>query len=56
MRAQAAEQTGYDAEGLAHWTKDAQQQAKKGDVYSFFISGAKERNPAAAQAMIVALK
>lgn len=56
MRAQADEQTGYDAEGLAYWTKDAQQQAKKGDVYSFFISGAKERNPAAAQAMIVALK
>ncbi len=56
MRTQSDESTGYDVKGIAYWTKDAQQLAKTGDVYSFFISGAKERNPQAAQAMIVALK
>jgi uncharacterized protein YecE (DUF72 family) len=55
MRAQADEPTGYAAADIAHWTKSAQARAAQGDVYAFFISGAKERNPAAAQAMIVAL-
>ncbi|MDE0948196.1 MAG: DUF72 domain-containing protein, partial [Sphingobium sp.] len=35
--------------------QQAREQAEKGDVFAFFISGAKERNPAAAQAMIAAL-
>ncbi len=55
MRTQVDEPTGYDATGIKHWMNEAKQQAKAGDVYTFFISGAKERNPDAAQAMIVAL-
>jgi uncharacterized protein YecE (DUF72 family) len=30
--------------------------ARRGDVFAYFISGAKVRNPAAAQALIEALK
>jgi len=32
--------------------KQAKGWAKRGDVFAFFISGAKVRNPAAAQALI----
>ncbi|MEC3909908.1 DUF72 domain-containing protein [Sphingobium sp. CR2-8] len=56
MRTQAEEPTGYDATAIAGWADRARGEAERGDVFSFFISGAKERNPAAAQAMIVALK
>jgi uncharacterized protein YecE (DUF72 family) len=56
MRAVEEEQTGYDAPAIARWAKDAKAAATKGDVFAFFISGAKVRNPAAAQAMIVALQ
>jgi uncharacterized protein YecE (DUF72 family) len=56
MRAQADEPTGYASDAIARWAQRAKRLAGRGDVYSFFISGAKERNPAAAQAMIVALK
>jgi uncharacterized protein YecE (DUF72 family) len=56
MRAQADEPTGYSAADIDRWAGLAKEQAAKGDVYAFFISGAKERNPAAAQGMIVALK
>jgi len=55
MRAQADEPAGYAAADIARWADRARAQAREGDVFSFFISGAKERNPAAAQAMIVAL-
>lgn len=55
MRTQADEPTGYDSTGIKHWADEAKQQAEAGDIYTFFISGAKERNPDAAQAMIVAL-
>ena len=55
MRAQADEPAGYAAADIARWADRARAQARDGDVFSFFISGAKERNPAAAQAMIVAL-
>lgn len=55
MRAQADEPTGYAPADIARWVDRAQQQAAQGDMFGFFISGAKERNPAAAQAMIVAL-
>ncbi|MFY9352636.1 MAG: DUF72 domain-containing protein [Sphingobium sp.] len=56
MRAQADEPTGYPADAIVHWAEQAKAQAARGDVFTFFISGAKERNPAAAQAMIVALQ
>lgn len=56
MRAQADEPTGYSATDIARWANQASEQAARGDVFAFFISGAKERNPAAAQAMIVALE
>lgn len=44
--------TGYDDAALDHWTGLAKKWAKTGDAYVYFISGAKVRNPAAAQAMI----
>jgi uncharacterized protein YecE (DUF72 family) len=44
--------TGYDDTALSHWAAKASNWAKQGDVFTFFISGAKIRNPAAAQAMI----
>lgn len=47
--------TGYDTDALDAWTKRTQTWAKRGDVFAFFISGAKVRNPAAAQAMIARL-
>lgn len=56
MRAQADEPTGYPAATIGQWVERAKAEARKGDVFTFFISGAKERNPAAAQAMIVALQ
>ena len=55
MRTRAEEPAGYCAADIAGWAGQAQGQAQQGDVFSFFIGGAKERNPAAAQAMIVAL-
>lgn len=56
MGTQADEPTGYSSEAIAGWARRAAQLAEAGDAYAFFISGAKERNPAAAQAMIVALE
>lgn len=48
--------TGYDAAALARWAGRANDWAADGrDAYVLFISGAKERNPAAAQALIAAL-
>jgi uncharacterized protein YecE (DUF72 family) len=44
--------TGYDDVALDHWAAKARDWAKQGDVFAFFISGAKVRNPVAAQAMI----
>jgi uncharacterized protein YecE (DUF72 family) len=55
MRTKADEPTGYAVADIARWADRAKAQAKQGDVFTFYISGAKERNPAAAQAMIVAL-
>nr|WP_246447851.1 DUF72 domain-containing protein [Novosphingobium flavum] len=49
-------ETGYDAPALDHWADQAHQWSRGGrDVYLFFISGAKVRNPAAAQALIARL-
>src|SRR5258708_28341956 len=44
--------TGYKPAELDKWAKKAKAWAKKGDVFVYFISGAKVRNPAAAQALI----
>ena len=49
-------ETGYGAAALDKWAAKARDWAKRGrDVFVFFISGAKVRNPAAAQALIVRL-
>ncbi|MBU3076999.1 DUF72 domain-containing protein [Sphingomonas quercus] len=52
MRAEEQIETGYDAAGLDHWAGRAREMAQRGDAFLFFISGAKVRNPAAAQALI----
>ena len=44
--------TGYKPAELDKWAKKAEAWAKKGDVFLYFISGGKVRNPAAAQALI----
>jgi len=50
-------ETGYDDGGLDRWAKRTKAWAKSGrDVYVFFISGGKVRNPAAAQALIARLR
>lgn len=53
---QADEPTGYAKPELKRWLKTARGWEKNGDVFLFFISGAKERNPAAAMAMLDLLK
>ena len=53
---QASEPTGYPKPALKKWAKTATDWSRTGDVFLYFISGAKERNPAAAQAMLALLK
>src|SRR5262249_31576432 len=56
---QADEPTGYAKPPLKAWAKTArawESASEKGDVFLYFISGAKERNPAAAMAMLEILK
>jgi uncharacterized protein YecE (DUF72 family) len=43
--------TGYDGAALDKWAERARGWQQRGDVYVFFISGAKVRAPAAAQAL-----
>jgi uncharacterized protein YecE (DUF72 family) len=52
MRSKKAVKTGYTTRELEEWAKRARQWAKDGDVFIYFISGAKERAPAAAEALI----
>ena len=52
MRTREAIDTGYPAEELDHWSMRARAWAECGDVFAYFISGAKLRAPAAAQALI----
>ena len=52
MRAKKSVKTGYAPVELDKWAKQAEKWAKRGDVFVYFISGAKERNPAAAEALI----
>jgi uncharacterized protein YecE (DUF72 family) len=56
MRAREEEPTGYDAVALDRWKARAEEQARKGDVFAFFIAGAKVRNPVAAMALIAGLR
>ena len=52
MRSEEDEATGYPAKALDGWAKQSAEWAKRGDAFVYFISGAKVRNPAAAQALI----
>ena len=52
MRTEEDVETGYPTEALDNWAKQAADWAKRGDAFEYFISGAKVRNPAAAQALI----
>ena len=45
-------ETGYTPKELDGWAKRTTDWAKRGDAFVYFISGAKVRNPAAAQALI----
>lgn len=55
MRSTDTVETGYKPADLTRWAKRAKTWAKRGDVFLYFISGAKVRNPAAAQALIARL-
>jgi len=46
---------GYSPGALQRWRDYARDLAREGDVFFYFISGAKERNPQAARALISAL-
>ncbi len=56
MRTDETVETGYTAAALDQWAKRAKSWAKKGDVFVYFISGAKVRAPAAAAALIKRVK
>src|SRR5262249_53276054 len=52
MRAQEGIETGYSEADLKGWLKTAKTWAKAGDVYVYFINGAKIRAPHAAMAFL----
>jgi len=52
MQSREEEDTGYSEKELAGWAKQTKTWAKRGDVYAYFISGAKVKNPAAAMAFM----
>jgi uncharacterized protein YecE (DUF72 family) len=52
MRTQEDIETGYAKADIDKWAKRSQAWAKRGDAFVYFISGAKVRAPAAAQALI----
>jgi uncharacterized protein YecE (DUF72 family) len=52
MGTKASAPKGYPPAALTRWREHAQTLAKGGDVFFYFISGAKERNPLAARALI----
>ncbi|MGE3474430.1 MAG: DUF72 domain-containing protein [Rhodospirillaceae bacterium] len=56
MRTKPSVKTGYKPAELDAWAKRAKTWAKNGDAFVYFISGAKERAPAAAQALIERVK
>lgn len=49
MRARAEVESGYPVDELNIWAEKARALSAQGDCYTFFIAGAKKRNPAAAQ-------
>jgi uncharacterized protein YecE (DUF72 family) len=56
MRTREDESAGYSADDLAAWRKRANAWTKGGrDAFVYFIAGAKERAPAAAQAFLVGI-
>jgi len=56
MRTKPEIEAGYASADIEGWAKRAKAWAKRGDVFIYFISGAKVRAPAAAQALIERLK
>jgi len=56
MKTQENVKTGYAPADLDKWAKRARQWAKRGNAFVYFISGAKVRAPAAAQALIERVK
>ncbi len=52
MRTKEDVETGYAAADLDRWARRARTWAKRGDAFVYFISGAKQRAPAAAEALI----
>lgn len=56
MGTKASAPKGYAPAALARWRERAQTLAREGDVFLYFISGAKERNPHAAVALLAALE
>jgi uncharacterized protein YecE (DUF72 family) len=55
MGAKAGAAKGYTPAALKRWREHAQALARDGDVFFYFISGAKVRNPQAARALIASL-
>lgn len=55
MRTREEIETGYDSRALDRWANKARDWAKRGDAFVYFISGAKVRAPAAAEALIARL-
>ena len=56
MGTKASAPKGYTPAALARWRDRAQTLDRDGDVFFYFISGAKERNPQAALALLGALE
>ena len=56
MRTKEDVATGYSAADLGRWAERARVWARRGDAFIYFISGAKVRAPAAAQALLERLK
>ena len=52
MRTKEEMETGYPAADLDRWAERSKDWARRGDVFVYFISGAKVRAPAAAEALI----
>ncbi len=52
MRSEESVKTGYKPAELDRWSTRAKDWAKRGDAFVYFISGAKLRAPAAAEALI----
>jgi uncharacterized protein YecE (DUF72 family) len=56
MGTRSKEPCGYPAAALTRWADRVRRLASRGDVFVYFISGAKELNPLAAQALIARLR